>query len=266
MKGGVSPFNVVLRKSKTLSIAVTMPKRYIAYVIMSAFPTPKQDTIPPATAVNIGSFAPQEKRNHPYCGNTFFAVGKSASVYHGGYRTTEAHYHRHKCPARQSETTENSVKNKGNACHVTAVFQNGKKQKQHQNGRKEGKNGSKSVNYATVDQSYCPRLHSRVFHRHRICPNTLPPTCRSKCCSVPRRANTPLRHKCRQATLHRNLSVRLRGEQSQFLQRRQVKKGRQKQKIFTERKVKHGKQYYEKDGNSQILCVSTLSALSEAVS
>ena len=61
MNGGVSPLSVVERIRSTATIAVTMPSRYIANVITSALPTPKDATSAPATAVRIGSLAPQEK-------------------------------------------------------------------------------------------------------------------------------------------------------------------------------------------------------------
>ena len=62
INGGVSPCSVVCLIKSTHSIAVQIPKRYIPYVITSALLTPKNDTIPPAIAVSMGSFAPHEKK------------------------------------------------------------------------------------------------------------------------------------------------------------------------------------------------------------
>ena len=62
INGGVSPFKVVLRIKSTETIAAIMPRRYIEKVIRSALPISKYATIAPATAVNIGSLAPHEKK------------------------------------------------------------------------------------------------------------------------------------------------------------------------------------------------------------
>ena len=61
MKGGTSPRIVVLRMISTVIIAVAIPKTYIPKVMRSALPIPKCCTIPPAIAVKMGNFAPQEK-------------------------------------------------------------------------------------------------------------------------------------------------------------------------------------------------------------
>ena len=62
MNGGVSPRIVVFRIKSTAQTAIIIPARYIERVMTSTFPTPNTSKIPPAIAVRMGSFAPQEKK------------------------------------------------------------------------------------------------------------------------------------------------------------------------------------------------------------
>ena len=61
MNGGISPFIVVERITKSDTNATAIPSTYMPYVIKSAWANPKASAMPPEIAVKIGSFAPQEK-------------------------------------------------------------------------------------------------------------------------------------------------------------------------------------------------------------
>ena len=62
INGDASPLIVVFLIMRTQIIAVTIPSKYMLYVITSTYLKPNDIAIPPAIPVRIGSFAPQEKK------------------------------------------------------------------------------------------------------------------------------------------------------------------------------------------------------------
>ena len=100
--------------------------------------------------------AAAEKGNYPYGCRALLFVCQRAGVNHCGERAAEAHYHRHKRPARKAEAAENSVQNERHARHIARIFENGEEQKQREYLRQEAQNGRNAAHYAVVYQASSP--------------------------------------------------------------------------------------------------------------
>ena len=68
---------------------------------------------------------------------------------HGAAKTDE---HGHEAAARQAKATQHLIHDKGYACHVAGVFQNGEKQKEHDDNRQEGQHAAHARKHAVHSQ------------------------------------------------------------------------------------------------------------------
>ena len=68
---------------------------------------------------------------------------------HGAAKTDE---HGHEAAARQAKATQYLIHDKGNACHVARVFQNGEEQKEHDDNRQEGQHAAHTRKHAVDSQ------------------------------------------------------------------------------------------------------------------
>ena len=68
---------------------------------------------------------------------------------HGTAKTDE---HGHKAAARQAKATQYLIHDKGDACHVARVFQNGEEQKEHDDNRQEGQHAAHARKHAVDSQ------------------------------------------------------------------------------------------------------------------
>ena len=106
--------------------------------------------------------------------NGHFSVplrGKSPACHNSRHSTAKSNQHWHNTSSGKSQLSQKLIHNKGNAGHISAVFQKRQEEEQGYNNRQEAQYAANAVKYAVDHQRMNHFIHLRRLHGliHRIC-------------------------------------------------------------------------------------------------